>query len=193
MPVWWTQTSLGCALVGRCGVETSGELDLEELAQSFPGHDWREHSHRRLAAAFLAVSDRDGRLREDESILVGEDLVYVPHSLIGSIGILFVPSSGLLLQLGSYTGPSDFLWAYHYGVDPSRTPGINTLTITTVRDGKQSRRLLRRIFGARWLRAEVFPYFERLPLVLTDVNLYNRIPAVREADSDGSFDFEISA
>jgi hypothetical protein len=154
--------------------------------------------HRSAVQAALRTLARDSHesIEIDHAhVLVGEDLVYLPCGYIGSVGVLFVPSTAASIRLGSYTTLSDFLWAYDRGIDlagetaPERH---NRMAITAIADRPETLQCLRQIFNGPFMRAAVMPGLETLPFTVADVDLYFAIPHLRRAEQAGHFEFEIS-
>lgn len=148
-----------------------------------------------LALAALDAKLDEPRDFDEADVLVGEDLVYLPHRYIGSVGTLFVPSRSQLVTLGSYAPVDDFLWAYHRGVDlvgETRFERQNDLTIHEVRDLEA---MILRLHGKRLTgltRVELRRLLCRLPATFVGVDLYFRIRFLRDLEESGDCVFEVT-
>lgn len=145
-------------------------------------------------AALDAAGVAHGELR-DGSVLVGDDLLFVPCGSVGSAGALFIPSTSQLIQLGSYNDLDDFLWAHHRGLDLSgetRWERSNTLTVTAVhhRDAVLAHlgALLRPLS-----RREIARALDALPAEFEGLDLYFTIPQLRALEEEGLCELEITA
>jgi hypothetical protein len=123
---------------------------------------------------------------------VGDDLVYLADEYIGSLGVLYVPSTATLVRLGSYASLDDFLWAFHRGLDIAGRTTLEretTLTITTVRDPMGAITCLESILRRQVLADEI----ATVPARFEALDLYFDIRALRQMEDAGVCDFRLTA
>lgn len=122
---------------------------------------------------------------DPREVMLGDDLVYVPHGWIGCVGFLVPRSGGAPIQLGSGMPLRVHVWAYYRGFADGLTSADrpNDLVITAVRSVEAARRALERVVD--------HPSFEVLPLRLRSVDLYFSREALWRAELRGDMRFEV--
>ena len=108
-------------------------------------------------------------------------------------GHLFSKTNQQIIQFGSYIGAYDHIWAYHEGIS-LETLGENrknTLIILDIADVEKLMKVLNRIVAKEYLNKEILPNINKLPIRLTDVDLYFIIRDLIEARIYDWYRYEI--
>lgn len=139
---------------------------------------------RQAAAAVFSYLTREEPF-EIEHALLNDDLVYIPICWIGCAGFLVERASWNPILLGSAMVLEVHVWAYYRGFADGQTPAAcrNDLIITSIHDREATRRVLRRVVRSADL--------ERLPLRVSNVDLYFLRSDFWKAELKGAFTFRI--
>jgi hypothetical protein len=128
-----------------------------------------------------------------DRILQNDDLVYLPITWIGCVGVLVSKADGRVMALGSPVHVSAHVWAYYRGFADGDTTDerLNDLIILRITDERRTEDVLRRFLTFRHIVNVVRPGFQQLPFRITGVDLYFARGVFKEADEQGWFDFEV--
>lgn len=149
----------------------------------------REQVHAELERMAAAHEAEAGWRPSDFDEIRGNDKVLYAHfPQIGCSGLLLDRVRGRIHILGSANSAEAYLWAYDRGF---RLDDSNVLAITAIRDTEATVEVLKRAFRAPYVRAELAPKFEQLPLriELDGQALWLMLTALFKTDA---FDFEVN-